>query len=98
MGAAINAYRQANGLPALAVLRSGSLVAHAEDMAASGGIWHTGYENIVGCTSGGLQSLIDAWSRSAPHNAQMLRTDVSRMYVGGATGGGWLYGAVKFSA
>ncbi len=98
IGAGINAYRQSKGLPALAVLRSSTLVAHAEDMAASGGIWHTGYENIVGCTSGSVQSLIDAWARSAPHNAQMLRTDVSRMYVGGATGGGWLYGAAKFSA
>ena len=98
IGAAINAYRQANGLPALSVVRSGTLVAHAEDMAASGGIWHSGQDNIVGCTSGSVQSLISAWSRSAPHNAQMLRTDVSTMKVGGATGGGWLYGAVKFSA
>lgn len=98
IGAAINAYRQSNGLPALAIVRSGTLVAHAEDMAASGGIWHSGQDNIVGCTSGSVQSLLNAWSHSAAHNAQMLRTDVSTMKVGGATAGGWLYGAVKFSS
>ena len=97
IGAAINAYRQSQGLPALSVVRSGTLVGHAEDMAASGGIWHSGQDNIVGCTSGSVQSLINAWSRSAPHNAQMLRTDVTTMKVGGASAGGWLYGAVKFS-
>ena len=97
IGAAINDFRVGNGLPALAVTRSGTLVAHAEDMAASGGIWHSGSDNIVGCTSGGVSSLITAWANSAPHRAQMLRTDVSVMKVGGATSGGWLYGAVKFS-
>lgn len=97
IGAAINAYRQSNGLPALAVVRSGTLVAHAEDMAASGGIWHSGQDNIVGCTSGSVQSLLNAWAHSAAHNAQMLRTDVTTMKVGGASSGGWLYGAVKFS-
>jgi uncharacterized protein YkwD len=96
IGAAINAFRQANGLPALAVVRSGTLVAHAEDMAASGGIWHSGFENIVGCTSGGVPSLVQAWANSAPHAAQMLRTGVTTMQVGGATAGGYLYGAVKF--
>ncbi|OJV81471.1 MAG: hypothetical protein BGO37_05870 [Cellulomonas sp. 73-92] len=97
IGAAINAWRAGQGLPALAISRSSTLVAHAEDMAASGGIWHSGYDNIVGCTSGSVASLIDAWANSAPHRAQMLRTDVSRMLIGGASSGGWLYGAVKFS-
>lgn len=97
IGAGINAYRQSQGLPALGVSRSGTLVSHAIDMATAGGIWHSGSDNIVGCTSGSVQSLITAWSRSAPHNAQMLRTDVSSMSVGGASLGGWLYGAVKFN-
>ncbi len=97
IGAGINAYRQSQGLPALAVGRSGGLVSHSIDMATAGGIWHSGSDNIVGCTSGSVQSLVNAWSRSAPHNAQMLRTDVSSMAVGGASFGGWLYGAVKFN-
>jgi hypothetical protein len=97
IGAAINAWRAGQGLPALAIARSGSLVGHAEDMAASGGIWHSGFDNIVGCTSGSVTSLINAWANSAPHRAQMVRTDVSTMLIGGATSGGWLYGAVKFS-
>jgi uncharacterized protein YkwD len=97
IGAAINAWRAGQGLPALAITRSSTLVAHAEDMAASGGIWHSGYDNIVGCTSGSVATLIDAWANSAPHRAQMLRTDVTRMLIGGASSGGWLYGAVKFS-
>lgn len=97
IGAAINAYRQSNGLPTLSVSRSGTLVAHAQTMASAGGIWHSGRDNIVGCTSGSVQSLLNAWARSAPHNAQMLRTDASSMAVGGAGLGGWLYGAVKFS-
>jgi hypothetical protein len=97
IGAAINAWRAGQGLPALAIARSGALVGHAEDMAASGGIWHSGFDNIVGCTSGSVTSLINAWANSAPHRAQMVRTDVHTMLIGGATSGGWLYGAVKFS-
>lgn len=98
IGAAINAYRASNGLPALSVSRSGYLVGHAADMADAGGIWHSGSDNIVGCISNGSASaLVVAWSQSPPHNAQMLRTNVSSMAVGGATAGGWLYGAVKFS-
>jgi len=98
IGAAINDYRASNGLPALSVSRSGYLVGHAADMADAGGIWHSGADNIVGCISNGSASgLVGAWSRSPSHNAQMLRTDVSSMAVGGAGAGGWLYGAVKFS-
>ena len=41
-------------------------------------------------------SLVKAWSKSAGHDAQMRRTDVSAMYVGGAVRGGFLYGAVLF--
>ncbi len=97
IGAAINAWRQGQGLRPLGIGRSSVLVAHAEDMAASGGIWHSGYDNIVGCTTGSVSTLVQAWANSAPHRAQMMRTDVSTMNIGGATSGGWLYGAVKFS-
>ena len=98
IGAAINAYRAANGLPTLSVSRSGTLVAHAEDMADAGGIWHSGFDNIVGCVSNeSATTLVQRWAASPPHNAQMLRTDVSSMAVGGAVAGTWLYGAVKFN-
>jgi len=97
IGAGINDFRQGLGLPALSVARSGTLVAHAEAMAAAGGIWHSGGDNIVGCTSGSVASLINAWANSPGHRAQMVRTDVTSMSVGGASLGGWLYGAVKFN-
>jgi uncharacterized protein YkwD len=97
LGAAINAYRSAHGLSTLAVSASGSLTSHALDMANAGGIWHSGHDNIVGCVSNGSYDyLVQAWDGSAPHRAQMQRTDVSTMYVGAATRSGWLYGAVFF--
>ncbi|GAA3795857.1 hypothetical protein [Cellulomonas soli] len=96
IGEAINAYRASAGLPTLSVVRSGSLVQHAVTMANTGGIWHSGGDNIVGCSNGGLGSLMSGWKNSAPHNAQMLRTDVSTMYVGGASLNGFLFGAVLF--
>jgi uncharacterized protein YkwD len=97
IGDAINAYRGVNGLPSLTVTVSGTLSAHAVTMADAGGIWHSGADNIVGCVSNGsAESLVTAWSRSAPHNAQMLRTDVASMSVGGALRNGWLYGAAAF--
>ncbi|MBU4214215.1 MAG: CAP domain-containing protein, partial [Actinobacteria bacterium] len=95
VGAAINAYRESNGLPALSVSTSGTLTSHALDMAASGGIWHSGSDNIVGCAPGS-GSLVGAWSGSAQHNAQMLRTDVSSMSVGAASAAGYLFAAVAF--
>ncbi|MDC7121659.1 hypothetical protein OMK64_08930 [Cellulomonas fimi] len=98
VGEAINAYRASAGLGALSISRSGSLTSHALTMAATGGIWHSGGDNIVGCVSNGsASSLVSAWSRSPAHNAQMLRTDVSSMSVGAATSAGWLFGAVRFS-
>ena len=97
IGDAINAYRARNGLPALGVTVSGTLGSHAVTMADAGGIWHSGADNVVGCVANGsASSLVVAWSRSAPHNAQMLRTDVTSMRVGGAVRDGWLYGAVAF--
>ncbi|WP_028047261.1 CAP domain-containing protein [Cellulomonas sp. URHE0023] len=98
IGAAINAYRAGLGLPELSVSRSGGLVSHAVDMANAGGIWHSGSDNIVACVSSGSASaMVSAWSQSPGHDAQMRRTDVSSMGVGGASLDGWLYGAVKFS-
>ncbi len=98
IGSAINAYRGTLGLPALSVGVSGGLTSHAVNMANAGGIWHSGSDNIVGCVSNGSASaLVGAWSRSPGHDAQMRRTDVSSMSVGGATLGGWLFGAVKFN-
>ncbi|WP_448631358.1 CAP domain-containing protein [Cellulomonas soli] len=96
IGAAINDYRASQGLPTLSVNRSGSLVQHAITMSTAGGIWHSGGDNIVGCSNGGLSSLMSGWKGSPRHNEQMLRTDVSTMYVGGATGAGFLFGAVLF--
>jgi len=97
IGDAINVYRQRNGLSALSVTQSATLSTHAVTMADAGGIWHSGADNIVGCVSNAsASSLVVAWSRSAPHNAQMLRTDVTAMNVGGAVRDGWLYGAASF--
>lgn len=98
IGSAINAYRASLGLSQLSVSRSGSLVSHAITMANAGGIWHSGGDNIVACVSNGsASSMVSAWSRSPSHDAQMRRTDVSSMAVGGAGLNGWLFGAVKFS-
>jgi hypothetical protein len=96
IGDAINAYRASQGLPTLNVVRSGSLVQHAITMAIAGGIWHSGGDNIVGCSNGGLGSLMAGWKGSPPHNAAMLKDGVSTMYVGGASGAGFLFGAVLF--
>lgn len=94
----INIYRMSNGMSALSVSRSPALVAHAMDMADAGGIWHSGHDNIVGCVrDGSAKSLVSAWSKSPPHNAQMLRSDVTAMAVGAALRDKWLYGAVVFS-
>ena len=98
IGSAINAYRSSLGLPTLSVSRSGSLVSHAITMANAGGIWHSGGDNIVACVSNGsASSMVSAWSNSPSHDAQMRRTDVSSMAVGGASLNGYLFGAVKFS-
>ena len=98
IGSAINAYRAGLGLSELSVSRSGSLVSHSISMANAGGIWHSGGDNIVACVSNGSASaMVSAWSRSAGHDAQMRRTDVSSMSVGGASLNGWLFGAVRFS-
>ncbi|MBU4336893.1 MAG: CAP domain-containing protein [Actinobacteria bacterium] len=96
VGAAINSYRESNGLPALSVSTSGALSSHALDMAASGGIWHSGSDNIVSCAPGS-GSIVSTWAGSSAHRAQMLRTDVSSMSVGAASAAGYLFAAVAFS-
>lgn len=97
VGAAINAYRASRGLPQLAVVRSSTLVGHALAMGTAGGIWHSGGDNIVGCSGSPTASyLVQAWSHSGSHDAQMRRTDVGTMYVGAATQSGWLFSAVLF--
>lgn len=97
LGAAINEYRASRGLAALTISRSGSLTAHALRMGTAGGIWHSGGDNIVGCAgSARPYHLVQAWSRSAGHDAQMRRTDVTTMSVGAAMNDGWLFGAVLF--
>lgn len=97
IGDAINAYRADNGLPAVNVVVSPTLGSHAVTMANAGGIWHSGADNIVGCVpAANASSLVVAWSRSVPHNAQMLRTDIRSVRVGGAARDGWLYGAASF--
>jgi hypothetical protein len=98
LGAAINAYRAKHGLKKLRIVTSSSLVQHSLQMANTGGIWHSGHDNIVGCVSNASYSyLVQAWDHSAPHRAQMRRTGISTMYIGDALRGSWLYGAVFFS-
>jgi len=98
IGKAINAYRAKHGLKKLSISRSSTLVKHAKTMATTGGIWHSGHENIVACVSNdSATTMVSAWSKSAPHKAQMLRKDVTHMSVGGAANGSWLFGAVLFT-
>ncbi|MDM7855474.1 CAP domain-containing protein [Cellulomonas alba] len=98
LGAAINSYRARHGLKKLRIVTSSSLVRHSLQMANTGGIWHSGHDNIVGCVSNASYSyLVQAWDHSAPHRAQMRRTGISTMYIGDAERGSWLYGAVFFS-
>jgi len=97
IAAAINDYRAGLGLATLAVGGSGALAAHTQDMAAWGQIWHSGGDSIVGCVRpASATQLVVAWSNSPAHDAQMRRTDVTRMLVGAGTADGLLYGAVLF--
>jgi len=97
LGSAINAYRAKKGLSKLKIVRSGTLVSHAKTMGVTGGIWHSGGDNIVGCAGSSNPSyLVSAWAASPAHDKQMRRTDATTMYVGAATEKGWLFGAVLF--
>ncbi|WP_165372863.1 CAP domain-containing protein [Pengzhenrongella frigida] len=98
LGGAINAFRASQGLGALSISRSGTLVAHAGAMALAGDIWHGGSDKIVGYVQPASASgLVDAWANSAGHRAWMLKTTVSSMQVGAVVLDGRLYGAVNFS-
>src|SRR5699024_9505818 len=77
VGAALNAHRAANGLGALSIVRSGSRVEHAMQMAASNSIWHSGTRagspqarpEIVGRVSPGSSTrMIAAYAASSGHN------------------------------
>ena len=64
---------------------------------AYGQIWHSGRDNIVGCTRPATaETLVTAWSRSPGHDAQMRRADVTSMFVGAVTADSLLYGAIAF--
>ena len=98
LGGAINAFRASQGLGALSVSRSSSLVAHAGAMAQAGDIWHSGGDKIVGYVQpASAAGLVQAWANSPGHRAWMLKTDTSAMQVGAVVLDGRLYGAVNFT-
>ena len=98
LGGAINAFRASQGLGALSVSRSSSLVAHAGAMAQAGDIWHSGGDKIVGYVQPSSASgLVQAWANSAGHREWMLKTTTSAMQVGAVVLNGRLYGAVNFT-
>ncbi|MDN4473693.1 CAP domain-containing protein [Demequina zhanjiangensis] len=70
--AVLNAARTSNGVAAFSRCgESSSQVAHAQDMARSGSIWHTGGENIVGY-AGSMSSLMSAFMGSSQHRDLIL--------------------------
>lgn len=104
VGAALNAHRAANGLGALSIVRAGSRVEHAMQMAASDSIWHSGTRagsprarpEIVGRVSPGNASrMINAYANSPGHNQQMLGS-YSTAYIGAVSHNGWLYTSITF--
>lgn len=98
LGGAINAFRASQGLGALSISRSSSLVAHASAMAQAGDIWHSGGDKIVGYVQpSSASSLVQAWANSPGHRAWMVKTTTSAMQVGAVVLNGRLYGAVNFT-
>jgi hypothetical protein len=98
LGSAINAYRATQGLGALSISRSSTLVAHTGAMAAAGSIWHSGSDNIVGYVQpASASALVQAWANSPAHKAWMVNTSVSSMQIGAVVLNGRLYGAVGFN-
>jgi len=95
LGQAVNAWRANQDLPALTAVTSGTLSGHAMAMVASGTVWHSGADNIVGCAASAA-ALVDAWAASEPHRALLASTEVSVIRVGAATDGRSFYGAVRF--
>lgn len=98
LGAALNAARAENGLPALSVSGSSSLADHAAAMAAAGSIWHSGNDHIVGWVQPVSDSqMIAAYMNSPGHRAWILKADKSSVSIGAVTINGRLYTAMRFS-
>jgi uncharacterized protein YkwD len=98
LGAALNAARAENGLPALSVSGSSSLADHAAAMAAAGSIWHSGNDHIVGWVQpAGDSQMIAAYMNSPGHRAWILKADKSSVSIGAVTINGRLYTAMRFS-
>ncbi|HEY0188779.1 MAG TPA: hypothetical protein VGC67_14910 [Cellulomonas sp.] len=98
LGAALNAARAANGLPALAVQSSTSLTNHAAEMAAAGSIWHSGSDHIVGWVQPVSDAeMIQAYMNSAPHRAWILKEGKTTVSIGAVVYNGRLYTAMLFS-
>jgi uncharacterized protein YkwD len=86
IGAALNSFRASQGLSALAIVSSGARVSHAQAMAASNSIYHSGATpEIVGRVSSPSSSaMINAYANSAGHRAIMVG-DYSTAYIGAVT-------------
>ncbi|WP_456818661.1 hypothetical protein [Cellulomonas sp. URHB0016] len=103
VGAALNSFRASQGLGALAIVSSGARVSHAQQMAASNSIYHSGATpEIVGRVSGPSSSaMIDAYANSGSHRAIMVG-DYSTAYIGAVTApctmGGVSYGECLYTA
>jgi uncharacterized protein YkwD len=98
LGAAINAQRAANGLPALSVGGSSSLADHAAEMAAAGTIWHSGHDHIVGWVQPvSDDQMIQAYMNSPAHRAWILKEGKTKVSIGAVTYNGRLYTAMVFS-
>jgi chemotaxis protein histidine kinase CheA len=98
LGAAINAQRAANGLPALSVGGSSSLADHAAEMAAAGSIWHSGRDHIVGWVQPvSAEQMIQAYMNSPSHRAWILKEGKTKVSIGAVTYNGRLYTAMVFS-
>jgi chemotaxis protein histidine kinase CheA len=98
LGAAINAQRAANGLPALSVTGSSKMANHAAEMAAAGSIWHSGSDHIVGWVQpASAEQMIQAYMNSPSHRAWILKEGKSTVSIGAVTYNGRLYTAMVFS-
>jgi hypothetical protein len=98
LGAAVNAARAENGMPALAVQGSTSLANHAATMAAAGTIWHSGDDHIVGWVQPVSDSeMIRAYLNSPGHRAWILKDGRTTVSIGAVTVDGRLYTAMRFS-
>jgi hypothetical protein len=103
IGAALNSFRASQGLSALSIVSSGARVAHAQQMAASNSIYHSGVTpEIVGRVSGPSSSaMINAYANSAGHRAIMVG-NYSTAYIGAVTApcsmGGVSYGECLYTA